>query len=389
MSSPICELAIAGAFECGNAILKFISPNDVGLTGGHQCGFYLPKSAWQLFARFGPRKGRNDEGTVRVRWQGDLTTTESRVKWYGKGTRSEYRLTRFGRDFPFLAEECVGDLLVLIPRSLDEFTAFVLETDEDVEQLLGTLGVAIHETWGVFRAGEPEVESPDACVERKFREFVAPLSAFPTGEVISSATRQALFDCIRTLAKAGPDEKLLRFVDDEYRLFRMIERQLLQKEIVRPFKDVDDFLRTARSIGNRRMARAGRSLENHVHHILTEAGVPHSMRPRIDGRPDVVIPGEAEYKDPRFPLERLVVMGVKTTCKDRWRQVVREGKRVPTKHLLTLQQGISSAQIQEMFEADVRLVVPASLHSKYPKEARSSLLTLDEFIADVQVALAA
>ena len=82
-------------------------------------------------------------------------------------------------------------------------------------------------------------------------------------------------------------------------------------------------------------------------------------------------------------------MGVKTTCKDRWRQVVREGKRVPTKHLLTLQQGISSAQIQEMFEADVRLVVPASLHSKYPKEARSSLLTLDEFIADVQVALAA
>lgn len=389
MSSPICELAIGGALECGNAILKFISPNDVGLTGGHQCGFYLPKSAWQLFARFGPRKGRNDESTVRVRWQGDLTTTDSRVKWYGKGTRSEYRLTRFGRDFPFLAEECVGDLLVLIPRSLDEFTAYVLETDEDVELLLGTLGVAIHETWGVFRAGEAEVESPDACVERKFREFTAPLETFPTGDAISAAARQALFDCIRTLPKASPDVKLMRFMDDEFRLFRMIERQILQKDVVRAFKDIDDFMRTARSIGNRRMTRAGRSLENHVDYILTEAEIPHKMRPKIDGRPDVVIPGEKEYYDPDFPTERLVIVGAKMTCRDRWRQVVREGKRVPTKHLLTLQQGISSAQVQEMFEADIRLVVPASLHSMYPKETRTSLLTVDAFLADVRSVLAA
>jgi len=44
MTSPFAERAIAEALRYGKAILKFISPNDVGLTGGHQCGYYLPKA---------------------------------------------------------------------------------------------------------------------------------------------------------------------------------------------------------------------------------------------------------------------------------------------------------------------------------------------------------
>ncbi len=69
----------------------------------------------RMYAAFGPEKGRNDEAEVTVHWQEDQLITNSRVKWYGKGTRSEYRLTRFGKGFPFLTPESVGDLLVLIP----------------------------------------------------------------------------------------------------------------------------------------------------------------------------------------------------------------------------------------------------------------------------------
>ena len=61
MASPICELAIVQALKAGNALLKFISPNDAGITGTHQCGFYLPKPIWEMYADFGPEKGRNDE----------------------------------------------------------------------------------------------------------------------------------------------------------------------------------------------------------------------------------------------------------------------------------------------------------------------------------------
>ena len=91
MLSRYCQRAIAEANERGKAILKFISRNDVGLTGGHQCGYYLPKRVWQMFTVHAPDKGDNAEESVIVVWQ-DGRVTESRIKWYGKRTRSEYRI---------------------------------------------------------------------------------------------------------------------------------------------------------------------------------------------------------------------------------------------------------------------------------------------------------
>src|SRR4051812_9258119 len=132
--SPICEQAITEAVRIGNVIVKFISPNDVGQTGGHQCGYYLPKAVWQMFTPNPPTKGENSESLVRVTWQDDRVT-ESCVHWYGRGTRSEYRLTRFGRDFAFLSTDCVGDLLVLIPENLQTFKAYVLDLEEDIEEV--------------------------------------------------------------------------------------------------------------------------------------------------------------------------------------------------------------------------------------------------------------
>ena len=87
MATLACERAIAEALRVGNAILKFISPNDVGLTGGHQWGYYLPKAAWKMFSPHAPRKGTNAESSVSVTWNDDIVT-DSRVKWYGKLARS-------------------------------------------------------------------------------------------------------------------------------------------------------------------------------------------------------------------------------------------------------------------------------------------------------------
>lgn len=49
-----------------------------------------------------------------------------------------------------------------------------------------------------------------------------------------------------------------------------------------------------------------------------------------------------------FPANKLVFLGAKTTCKDRWRQVLNEADRIETKYLFTLQQGISKNQLREM-----------------------------------------
>ncbi len=66
---------------------------------------------------------------------------------------------------------------------------------------------------------------------------------------------------------------------------------------------------------------------NHVEYVLKESGIPHEMRPDIDGKPDVIIPDREAYYNSSYPLDKLWVVGIKTTCKDRWRQVLNEGQR--------------------------------------------------------------
>ena len=78
------------------------------------------------------------------------------------------------------------------------------------------------------------------------------------------------------------------------------------------------------------------------------------------------------------------MLAVKTTCKDRWRQILNEASRIKRKHLLTLQEGVSEGQYAEMEEAQVVLVVPGPLHDKYPKSVRSHLLTLQDFVDHVR-----
>ena len=386
MVSPSCERAIDTALRHGNSILKFISPNDAGVTGSHQAGFYLPKSAWRLYTPHAPTKGTNAKHEIEIVWP-DGRITNSVVTWYGKGTRDEYRLTRLGRDFPWLGADSVGDLLVLIPTDECHFEAHVLEAEEDIQELQATLGVEAFEHWGVFQNGAPREETDAECLEREFLTFAEALAEFPTGEAFSAETLRVLRKCLRNFNALSPDRALVRLMESEYRLFRLAERQLCRADVVRPFRDVDDFLQTASRILNRRRSRAGRSLENHIDYLLTEAGIPHEMRPRIDGRPDMVIPSAEAYLDTTYPTDRLFVVGVKTTCKDRWRQVLNAGRRVTTKHILTTQPAISATQLKEVNDAHVTLVVPRSLHKDYPPERPMELLSVRAFIDQIRESL--
>lgn len=177
-------------------------------------------------------------------------------------------------------------------------------------------------------------------------------------------------------------------METEYRLFRLAERQICGPEIVRLFRDVDDFIATASSIMNRRKSRAGRSLENHFQYVLTKARIPHVMRPNVDGEPDVLIPSAEAYLDEAYPVERLIVVGIKTTCKDRWRQILNEAKRIPHKHILTIQQGMSTKQLAEMHRANVTLVVPQEIQRQYPQTSDIELWSVAHFIDAVRQRLA-
>lgn len=385
MASHVAERAVESALASGNALLKFLSPNDVGITSAHQEGFYLPKGAWETYTRHPPEKGVNAEEEVEILWY-DGSRTMSRIKWYGKDTRSEYRLTRFGKGSPHHNADVVGDLWILVPKDRWHFESFLLDRDDDIADVLAALGVEPFDRWGIYREGaQPENES--VCLERLFRQFVDPLAAFPTGDEFSAAAREFVSRCAKRLKTAPADEALMRWMEAEYQLFRMAERQICRGEIAHAFGEIDEFLETAARIMNRRKARAGRSLENHVDHVLTVAGIAHEMRPQLDGRPDVIIPSAAAYRDPDYPVARLCAIGVKTTCKDRWRQVLNEARRVERKHILTMQPGISGNQLTEMNDAGVTLIVPQKLQKDYPAHP-IRMLTIEQFIAEARTLFA-
>jgi len=97
-------------------------------------------------------------------------------------------------------------------------------------------------------------------------------------------------------------------------------------------------------------------------------------------KPDFVFPSIIHYHDADFPAIRLTMLGVKSTCKDRWRQVLSEARRIEKKHLFTLEPGISENQTNEMMENKLTLVLPKQLHSSYKPAQQTSLMQLKHFI---------
>lgn len=81
---------------------------------------------------------------------------------------------------------------------------------------------------------------------------------------------------------------------------------------------------------------------------------------------------------------RLTMLGVKSTCKDRWRQVLAEADRIDHKHLLTLETSISIHQTDEMRAKKLQLVLPRGLHETYMPGQQAWLMDIASFSAIVR-----
>ena len=78
------------------------------------------------------------------------------------------------------------------------------------------------------------------------------------------------------------------------------------------------------------------------------------------------------------------MLGVKSTCKDRWRQILSEADRIERKHLLTLEAAISENQTEEMKAGRIQLVLPEKIHATYTKEQQKWLYSVEGFLNEVK-----
>ncbi|WP_404383545.1 type II restriction endonuclease [Knoellia locipacati] len=386
MASSLADQVIAQALEYGGAFLKVIQPNDVGITGGHQRGFHLSKLVHGYFTPQPPDKGINHDHEIRLEWS-DGTVTDSVIKWYGVGTRAEYRLTRFNkiREFWPLRPERLGSVLVLIRRASTDWLGHVLDDAEDVDEVTAALGLNLDDSsWALYTDSGGRVRSTETSSECEHLGILAQVrewTQFPTTAVMSATARRIAESC-GSSDGLDADDVLMKHVTLEYDMFKALEDQLVLADVSQRFDAVDSFLRVAQSITQRRKARAGKSLEEHLKALLLSRRLLFEPQPTLDGtKPDFVVPSAAKYYAASDDeLDDVLVIAAKTTCKDRWRQVSAEAPRVRTRYLVTLQKGVSSNQIREMREARVQLVVPRVLHDAYAPDDRGYLMTIEDFI---------
>lgn len=385
MTEGYANQAIQAVLNSQWASCKFLSANDTGLTKSHQSGIYISKSSSPiLFDELG-EKGSNKERWVTIKWQNDWETN-SRFVYYGQKSRNEYRITNFGKDFPFLHADYTGALFVLTKDDTEYYQGFVLNTEEEINQFLDAFGLTPAETGSLIDTGKfgPLLGKLE---QQAINDFISGLTVdFPASEEMSAAARaiEAIVHNHSEYIRSNPDAKILSWTDMEYRLFKALEQDRYRDFLFKGFYSVDQFVNTANKVLNRRKSRAGKSLEHHLAAIFDGNDIRYTAQAVTEGnkRPDFIFPSQAAYHDPTFPTGSLISLAAKTTCKDRWRQVINEADRLRDypKYLFTLQQGISPAQMDEMQAENIILIVPQKYITDYPEDRRDRIWTLAKFV---------
>lgn len=381
MTEGYANQAIQSVLNSQQAYCKFLSANDSGATGGHQSGILISKSAKDMMFTQALENENILKRTVEIQWQNDLRT-ESSFTYYS--SKNELRITKFGRSFPFLNPEQTGALFVFTRQSADQYSAFFLETEDDIEQFLSAFGIGPTETNHMI---DTSAVLPETQERIAIQEFIDTLTVdFPLSDVMSAAARDIQNRVYNHLEyiRTNPDRKIIEWTNTEYALFRAIEHARYGDKISHGFTYVDEFITMANMVLNRRKSRAGKSLEHHLSAIFDGNDIQYTAQSVTEGnkKPDFLFPSQAAYHNATFPTDKLISLAAKTTCKDRWRQVINEADRLRglPKYLCTLQQGISPAQMDEMQAENVILVVPRPYIASYPADRRDRIWTVTKFV---------
>lgn len=334
----------------------------------------------------------DDDSESPLRAAGALTWYDTR---YSKPNRPpEYRLyyranavtSRMTKgDFCVVAASPNGSLMVIVapPGSTSEQQVrWLFEIDKlpargfEVHDIPERRQVSLVESLILEELGIEVRKEDDNWLGRIVDRFG---NRFPGTAPFSLFARQTFGEADIT---SNPDDMLLGWMEHEEMLFRTLEHQLVQEQLDQGFESVEHFIKFSLSVQNRRKARVGLAMEHHLAAIFGAHGLGFGKQVRTEGKAtaDFLFPGHHQYHDADFPADRLIMLASKSTCKDRWRQVLAEAERISFKHLCTLEPAISVHQTQEMRSHGVQLVIPRGLHSTFTPLQVPELYSLKDFI---------
>ena len=255
-----------------------------------------------------------------------------------------------------------------------EFAHHVRELDFAARYILDEIGIEFE---------QPDAQRLDGIIE----EFGLKFPRTAEFSKLARLTRPEV------RAEDDPDSALVEWLSHEEALFRRLERRIVASRLEEGFvdrkgvTDVDGFIRFSLSVQNRRKSRMGQSLEHHIEAVFRAHAILYVRGAVTENnqRPDFLFPSEETYRKAETGHTCLTMLGAKSTCKDRWRQILAEAAKIPRKHLVTLEPGISDAQTTQMANSDLQLVVPRSIQGSYTDRQQDWLWDLEEFIRDVKI----
>ncbi len=374
--------------------VKRLSGNDTQATGGHQAGPYVTRSdAFRIFPELNDPNRLNPRVDIRATAASHGQTAHANIIWYNNrlfnGTRNETRITRLGgRDSPLLDEENTGAIALFFftgsagSRHCSYWVCRDQAEEDAAEAFTGPVDPGQQLFWStegdeVIGGGRDSRDcwiGPEDLPPQWLEQFPSPQEVFDTALTL------------QPYRHLPPDDRVMRRRNCEYAVFQSVEYAVESDIIRQGFNSIDSFIARAQTILQRRKARSGRSLELHLNRLLSEEDISYAFQPITESgnRPDFIFPSQQAYDSPDYPSNRLRMLAAKTTVKERWRQVVGEADRIQIKHLLTLQEGVSVNQFDQMQSSSVQLVVPKPLHSTYPRQVRPQLMTLNDFVDELR-----
>jgi hypothetical protein len=374
-----------------NVYVKRLSVNDTLAGNSHQAGPYLPKEfLFDIFPSLNDPTADNPSVLFPLRAMtgiGDEHRTKAKAVWYngrlrGK-TRNETRLTRLGgKNSPLLDPESTGSLAIIaFHRESSELSteceSFVCTSPEEEE--------LAENHFGPVEPGKGRVVYSDSY-PGIFYDLEIPREWQVTGNWPSGTEIADHIARILPLPDENPDSRILKRREREFQLYSKLENHHYLPLIREGFDNFNDFYKLGLTVAQKRKSRAGKSLELQLKLIFQEEGLEEGRdfcyQTKTEGghTPDFIFPNDRQYSAADITGNGLRMLAVKTTCKDRWRQILKEADKISEKHLFTLQEGVSINQFKEMNEAGVRLVVPRPHIPKFPKEVRSELTSLEGFL---------
>ena len=389
------------------AACKILSAVEADNLSSHQHEFNGVSELKRLLGEPTGRKRYEARFLYLTDYEDDPIIENGTLTWYDarqraretrKVMRWEYRLYFSDTQASLMANP--GDVLIIAKQKNGELLAIFAEKDTTIaSQIMWLFGFSASDIprFSIREELETEqdrieftsrivLESIGIEIENTNESYLDDMlskfdSNFPPTKKFSQYARSTLEDFQPN--ENNCDEILMAWLEKEEILFKTLERYLVAERLSKGFnEDIEGFISYSLSVQNRRKSRAGLSLENHLEALFQKLSVQYTRTPTTENRakPDFLFPSIDHYRDQGFPSEDLTMLGVKTTCKDRWRQVLSEAARIEFKHLLTLEPAISLHQTNEMISNKLQLVVPESLQHSYKEEQQKWILSLKDFV---------